>query len=187
MKLPGDTQTRYQAIIGSQVAGPYTLEGLESLVYLGKVTPDTLISVEGRFEFTSIRASAFSRRLFPLLEESNPAGAGGGSRERFQMTEAKFEKVADRAPPSRRIDVMDILDDLRQQEIASGRDLGFGERFKVSRRSIDFWIMLVAGNTVIVGGGILMQNTGSIVFGFAGAGLYTFGLLWSMYGVMDRY
>jgi hypothetical protein len=32
-----------------------------------------------------------------------------------------------------------------------------------------------------------MQNTTSIVFGFGGAGLYTFGLLWSMYGVMDRY
>ena len=27
----------------------------------------------------------------------------------------------------------------------------------------------------------------SMVFGIAGSGLYTFGLLWSMYGVMDRY
>ncbi len=187
MKLPGETQNRYQAIIGSQIAGPYTLEGLESLVYLGKITPDTLISIEGRYEFTSIRTSAFSRRLFPRLDESDPNHDGQASGSHHQMGEAKFERVADSAPPQRKVDVMEILHEIRQQEIASGRDLGFDARFKISKRSVDFWIMLILGNAVIVGGGILMQNTGSMVFGFAGAGLYTFGLLWSMYGVMDRY
>ena len=187
MKLPGDTQNRYQAIIGSQVAGPYTLEGLESLVYLGKISPDTLISIEGRYEFTSIRSSAFAQRLFPRLEEPNAHDAGRTDRQRFEMAEAKFEKVADQAPPTGKIDVLDILDDIRQQEIASGLDYNFNTRFKISKRSIDFWIMIILGNVVIIGGGIAMQNTGSIVFGFAGSGLYTFGLLWSMYGVMDRY
>jgi hypothetical protein len=178
MRLPESKETRYQAIIGSQVAGPFTLEGLESLAYLGKISPDTLISVEDRFEFTAIKSSAFARRLFPRAE---------GSASPHQLTEAKFERVADQSAPQAKIDVYDILGEIRQSEIASGRDFVREDRFKISKRSRDFWIMVIAGNVVLIGGGIAMQNTTSIVFGFAGSGMYTFGLLWSMYGVMDRY
>lgn len=34
---------------------------------------------------------------------------------------------------------------------------------------------------------IAMKSLTSLVFAFAGMGLFTFGLLWSMYGVMDNY
>ncbi len=179
MKLSGPNETRYQAIIGHQVAGPFTIEGLESLAYLGKISPETLISLEGKFEFTAIKSSAFAKRLFPR---------DGDSSSPHQLTEAKFERVADALPPQEKVDVHNILNELRQAEIDSGRDLMVrDDRFKISKRSRDFWIMVIGGNIVLIGSGIAMQNTASIVFGFAASGLYTFGLLWSMYGVMDRY
>lgn len=179
MKLNAETEVRYQAIVGTQVAGPFTMEALQSLAYLGKITPETLVTLEGRYEFTTIKSSAYlAHMLFPRLNQSASP---------HQLTEAKFERVSDSSPPQAKVDVMEILGDIRQAEIASGRDHIRGGRFRISKRSRDFWIMLIAGNTLLVGGGIAMQNTSSIVFGFAGSGLYTFGLLWSMYGVMDRY
>ena len=66
-------------------------------------------------------------------------------------------------------------------------DLPREGRFRISKRSMDFWFMVIVGNAVILGGAIAMQNTMSMVFGIGFSGLYTFGLLWSMYGVMDRY
>jgi hypothetical protein len=47
--------------------------------------------------------------------------------------------------------------------------------------------MLVLGNALLLGGGIAMQSLTSLVFAIGGMGLFTFGLLWSLYGVMDRY
>jgi len=47
--------------------------------------------------------------------------------------------------------------------------------------------MIIVGNGAILAGSIAMQKTMSLVFGIGFSGLYTFGLLWTMYGVMDRY
>jgi hypothetical protein len=194
MKISEDTTLRFVTLIDEQVAGPYTLEGLHSLVYLGRITPDTLISREDEDAFLPIRATVLRSELFPLLNTSAPpqqwAPPGETARvdrKHYELGEAKFQKVNDTRPRRARIEVKEILDEVRQAEIAAGLDLPGRHRFRISRRSIDFWIMLIAGNVVIIGGGIAMQNTASIVFGFAGSGLYTFGLLWSMYGVMDRY
>ena len=194
MKISEDTTLRFVTLIDEQVAGPYTLEGLHSLVYLGRITPDTLISREDEDAFLPIRATVLRSELFPLLNSSAPpqqwAPPGETARvdrKHYELGEAKFQKVNDTRPRRARIEVKEILDEVRQAEIAAGLDLPRRHRFRISRRSIDFWIMIIAGNTVLIGGGILMQNTASIVFGFAGSGLYTFGLLWSMYGVMDRY
>lgn len=194
MKLTEDTTIRFVVIIDEQVAGPYTLEGLHSLVYLGRITAGTLISREDEDAFLPISATVLSPELFPLLQSSAPAGqwtppgqTARVDRKHYSFGEAKFKKVNDTRARRSRIEVKEILDEVRQAEIEAGFDLPTRHRFKISRRSIDFWIMLIAGNVVLIGGGILMQNTSSIVFGFAGSGLYTFGLLWSMYGVMDRY
>ena len=40
MNLPGDESVRYYTYDEESVGGPYTIEGLESLVYLKKITPD---------------------------------------------------------------------------------------------------------------------------------------------------
>ncbi len=198
MRLTEDDLIRYLVKTGDQVRGPLTIEGVESLVYLRQITADTLICREGEETFSPIKNTPLKLRLFPVEVKRNsevdwapppglPPKNVHANRKSFQMGEAKFEKLNDESKGAPKIEVLDLLDDIRQKEIESGRDLPAPTRFRVSRRSVDFWIMMISGNAILIGGGILMQNTTSIVFGFAGAGLYSFGLLWSMYGVMDRY
>ena len=199
MNLPGDDTVRYYTFVEESVGGPYTIEGLESLVYLKKVTPDTFIAREGAEEYTLLRDSELQPILFPGLltdrgsspqewtppgEENDPAQI---NRKRYRTTTAKFENVNAQAANLPKIDVHDILQEIRVAEKESGFDLPREGRFRISKRGLDFWFMVIAGNAVILGACIAMQNTMSMVFGIAGSGLYTFGLLWSMYGVMDRY
>jgi hypothetical protein len=197
MKLREDTTVRYHTKIEDRLGGPYTIEGLESLVYLKKINPDTLIAREGTETFVSIRQSEVCPVLFkhlrskttpqdwaPPSQENNPDFI---NRKRYRLGEAKFETVNANATPGGKIDVFDLLGEVRQAEVEAGRDRLRQDRFKISRRTKDFWIMVIAGNTVIMGGGIYMQNTASIVFAIAGCGLFTFGLLWSLFGVMGKY
>jgi hypothetical protein len=200
MKLSDDTSVRYYTWVDDRMGGPYTVEGLESLVYLQKITAETLVCREGSEEFTPIKNSELSLVLFPKAKfgtgsqaphewapprrENDPAFL---NRKRYRTTEAKFENVNAKAANLPKIDVYNLLDDIRQTEIESGADRVRLNRFRISKRSRDFWIMLVAGNSLFLGGALISPNTTSLVFGIAGCGLFTFGLLWSMYGVMDRY
>ncbi|WP_415911150.1 hypothetical protein [Oleiharenicola sp. Vm1] len=54
------------------------------------------------------------------------------------------------------------------------------EHFQVARRGRGFWILLVVGNALLLGGGIALQSLTSLVFALGGMGLFTFGLLWSL-------
>jgi hypothetical protein len=197
MKLSKDNAVRYLTKVDEKVGGPYTVEGLESLVYLGKITADTPIAREGSDEFLPIKESDLGPVLFkqvfvkqephewtPPGKENDPAYA---NRKRYRTTEAQFDNVNADAAHLPKVDVYNILDDIRQTEIESGMDFVRGNRFKISKRSRDFWIMLIIGNAIFLGVPMLSPNTISLVFGIAGCGLFTFGLLWSMYGVMDRY
>ena len=103
------------------------------------------------------------------------------------LAKGTFEKLNDDSKSTQRVEVREMLDEIRQLEIESGHDLPRPKRFQISRRSIDFWIMMIGGNVAILGAGIIMQSTTSIVFAIGGSGLYSFGLLWSMFGVMDNY
>lgn len=198
MKLREDTAVRYQTKINDQIAGPYTLEGLESLVYLKRIDPDTLVAREGTGTFLPIRETELAPLLFKNLKAPSnaphqwaPPGRENDpeflNRTRLRLGEAKFERVADQRAPGRKVDVFELLDDIRQTEIDAGLDRIKPKRFRIDRRTKDFWIMLIVGNTVFIGGALCVPNTMSLVFGFAGSGLFTFGLLWSMYGVMDKY
>lgn len=199
MKLSGDDTIRYFTYADETVGGPYTIEALESLVYLKKITPDTHVARVGAEAFILLKDSELKAVLFPGLltkqdstpqewcppgQENDPAQI---NRKRFRTTTAKFENVNAQAGNLPKIDVYDMLDEIRQTEKDSGLDLPRAGRFRISKRSLDFWFMVLAGNAVILGGAIAMQNTMSMVFGIGGSGLFTFGLLWSMYGVMDRY
>ncbi len=199
MNLSGDDSVRYYIYIEESVGGPYTIEGLESLVYLKKITPDTHVAREGDEEYILLRDSELQPILFPgLLTQENstpdvwtPPGQENDpaqiNRKRFRTTTAKFENVNAKAANLPKIDVHDILGEIREAEKLSGFDLPRASRFRISKRSLDFWFMIIVGNAVILGAGIVMQSTMSMVFGIGCSALYTFGLLWSMYGVMDRY
>ena len=104
----------------------------------------------------------------------------------FKFGEVKFEKVNDPAK-GERIEVAELLHEVRQAERDAGRDFIDSGKTRVSKRSLDFWIMLILGNAVLYVGAYFLANTTSWVFAIAGSGLYSFGLIWSMYGVMNRY
>ena len=197
MKLSEDPSIRYYVWTGETVAGPYTVEGLESLVYLQKVRADTPICREGSQTYTSLLESELGPLLFPRGKPENkpenwaaPGMENSGAhlnRKRYQLTEANFEKVNGAPGQAPRVDVYHLLDEIRRKEIDAGFDHVRTNRFKLSKRSIDFWFMILAGNGLLLGGALVFHNPISFVFGIGGSGLYTFALIWCMYGVMDRY
>ena len=193
MKLSRDKTVRYWVAEGEEATGPYTVEGLESLVYLAKITPDTLICPEGTETYHAIRDLELVTRLYPRLQDKPKPKAWGrpGEADRhdvkeFKFGEVKFEKVNDPAK-GERIEVAELLHEVRQAERDAGRDFIDSGKTRVSKRSLDFWIMLILGNAVLYVGAYFLANTTSWVFAIAGSGLYSFGLIWSMYGVMNRY
>ncbi|HWA28207.1 MAG TPA: GYF domain-containing protein [Lacunisphaera sp.] len=199
MKLSEDFSVRYVTKIGDQVGGPYSMEGLESLVYLKKINPETLVAVEGSADFAPIRETILKAKLFPGLmnkpasntpqdwsrpgKENDPAEI---NRKRFRTAEAKFENINAKSP-TKKVDVYEMLDEIRETEKAAFLDVPKTSRFKLSRRSLDFWFLIIVVNAVILGAAIAMQSTMSMVFGIGCSALFTFGLLWTMYGVMDKY
>ena len=57
-----------------------------------------------------------------------------------------------------------------------------------SRRKRDFWLLLVGGNFAIVSGVALSGfNLISVIFGLAGLIIFTLGVSWVMWQVMDKY
>ncbi|MBI2510872.1 MAG: DUF4339 domain-containing protein [Opitutae bacterium] len=201
-KLPGDDRTGFLIQDGEQTRGPFTIEGLESLVYLGQITPETLIRREDEPALVPVRSTALRTRLFPkLVETTSPAqwakpgqpatatsaGTASPSRNPLGFGAAKFERVNTAPGVGQGVEVTDLLDDVRRMERDTGLDFVQPDHFQVSRRTRDFWIMLIAGNALLLGGGIAMQSLTSLVFAIGGMGLFTFGLLWSMFGVMDKY
>ena len=200
MKLSDDTSICYYARINDLKCGPYSMEGLESLVYLQKIAPENLICREGTEVFSPIETSELRYVLFPqIFQKKDIPGhwpppkprqmpiPARPNRKHYRLTEAKFEKLNDDSSDSPNIAVVDILKNIREKEIESGRDHVRRRRFRFSRRSMDFWITVIAGNSLFLGGAFFMKNTASIVFGIAGSGLFTFGLLWTMFGIMDDY
>ncbi len=198
-KLPNDDAAGYFVQIDGQLRGPFNLEGLESLACLGKITPDSSIRRENESDFAVIKTTPLLAKLFPkYIERTTPANWGkpgaptpattsAPSRNPLGFGTAKFERVNTAPDVGQKVDVTTMLNEVRQMERDAGLDELKPERFRVSRRTRDFWIMLIAGNALLLGGGIAMQSLTSLVFAIGGMGLFTFGLLWSMYGVMDRY
>jgi hypothetical protein len=57
-----------------------------------------------------------------------------------------------------------------------------------SRRKFDFWVVLVGGNLAIITlVAVLGLNPATFVFGLAGLIIFSLGLSWIMWQVMDRY
>jgi hypothetical protein len=102
------------------------------------------------------------------------------------------------APPTRRDpglppephapSVTAILRDQRTREAALGLDELAPAPRRSNRRTQDFWVMLAGGNALIVGAMALTQfSPVSLVYGGSGAVLYSLGLAWIVWVVMDRY
>lgn len=57
-----------------------------------------------------------------------------------------------------------------------------------SRRQRDFWLMLVGGNLAIIGAVVVTNiNVVTVIFGLSGLIIFSLGLSWVMWQVMDKY
>ncbi len=93
------------------------------------------------------------------------------------------------APVPAANDVFAIRQELREREKAAGLDeLKPADRPNSTRRRRDYWFLLLAGNIAIVGtAAIVGLNVMTAAFAFSGVVLYSIGLTWIMWSVMDRY
>lgn len=57
-----------------------------------------------------------------------------------------------------------------------------------SRRRRDYWLLMLAGNAVFVAfAGLLPTNIMAVAYSLLGAVIYSAGLTWVMFGVLDDY
>lgn len=91
------------------------------------------------------------------------------------------------AKPTDPNDVFKVLEQNRSVEKAHHRD-DIEIRKVRSRRKRDFWLILVGGNLAIIGG-VYFSGVSviTLVFGLAGLVIFSIGLSWIMWQVMDRY
>lgn len=82
------------------------------------------------------------------------------------------------------IDVFDILRENQQASVPTEKPPSL-ERQK-SRRARDYWLTLVAGNAAIATlVAVMHKNLVVLVFGLSGAVVFSIGLTWVMWVVMD--
>jgi hypothetical protein len=93
-------------------------------------------------------------------------------------------QVPPAAPPPSVNDVTALLRDNVAHEVP--RDLP--PPVRQTRRRTDYLLCLVSGNALIAGlVALLGLNPGTVLFGLAGAFMFTVVLTWVMWFVMDRY
>lgn len=93
-----------------------------------------------------------------------------------------------REPAPGRTDVHGVLqENLARANAAGINDVDLSPR-PPSRRKRDYWFSLVAGNAFIIGLVLLLGlNPMTVLFGFGGVIIFSVGLTWIMWFVMDRY
>ena len=104
MKLSGDDTVRYFTYVEDSVGGPYTIEALESLVYLKKITPDTHVARVGAEAFVLLRDSKLSPILFPgLLTKQDSTPRNGVRPARRTIRRRSTGSASGRPRPSLRM------------------------------------------------------------------------------------
>ena len=109
------------------------------------------------------------------------------SRKFYTLTEAKFHRVNPAAGALPNHDIHGILKGNRQAEIDAGLDQVRRNHFRISKRTRDFWLLFISVNAFLLFGVSRFHNVISMVYGLSGVVLFSLGLVWVMYGVMDRY
>ncbi len=84
-------------------------------------------------------------------------------------------------------DVFHVLQQNRAVERKFGKDRIDIKEVK-SRRQREFWLLLVGGNLAIIASVALSSiNVITVIFGLAGLIVFSLGLSWVMWQVMDKY
>lgn len=136
----------------------------------------------------------------PAAPDSHSPGSLklAGSPRPFVSVNAPLKLPASASPPAGPVrtnpaepvgsSVTAILCDQRRREAALGLDELAPSPPRSNRRTQDYWIMLAGGNALIGAAMALGQfNAVSLVYGGSAAVLYSLGLTWIVWVVMDRY
>ena len=101
--------------------------------------------------------------------------------------ETAEEAARDTAPALN--DMTALRHEVRAREAAAGLDeIKPPDRPRSNRRRQDFWLLLIGGNLAIVGAvAFVGANPVSLLFGLGGVVMFSLGLTWTMWFVMDRY
>ena len=113
-------------------------------------------------------------------------------RKVYGLKAKEFERVNREEPgstPPPANDVFSLQRELREREIAAGMDeLKPVDRPRSKRRRRDFWLLLLGGNGLFAGSvAVIGPNPVTLIYAFSGAILFTVGLTWVMWFVMDDY
>jgi hypothetical protein len=132
----------------------------------------------------------FKEREF---KRDNPPAAGGEAMPTAQdlaKLAGHHHNPGSRSGTAKADDPNDVFKVLQQnRQVAAEHGLNEVEIKRVkSRRKRDFWLILVGGNLAIVGSVFISGiNVITVIFGLAGLIVFSIGLSWIMWQVMDRY
>jgi hypothetical protein len=167
------TPQRYLIRVNDRVLGPHSLEALQQMASMQAFDETALISPEGTEQWSVLRDSPELRAsFFP-------------SARKFQFKDKPFTAV--NKPTNEPISVEEML----RGNIAKAQPFEptvVAERPRPNRRRQDFVTAIIFGYAVI---GLIVWWAPRSSFVYVGAvslgAVYTVGLYWVLYHVMDRY
>lgn len=128
------------------------------------------------------------------FKRDNALSAGGKSNPTAQELARMAGKVTRQtaAAPGVRADdpndVYAVLERNRAMEKNSGRDQVELKKKGLSRRTRDFWLLIVGGNLAVLASVFFSGlNVMTVIFGLAGIIIVSLGLTWVMWFVMSDY
>jgi hypothetical protein len=134
-----------------------------------------------------LKPTDFERVNRPV-NESGPGNAPIDVQQLYRQANLPPPPPTPGAAPPRENDVHAILRDNVAREKAQGLNAVVPQRRPVSRRTRDFWVLFVGGNSLVVGMvALLHKNPVTLVFGFSAIVFFSLGLIWVMWMVMDDY
>ncbi len=120
--------------------------------------------------------------------DATPGNAPIDVRQLYKQANASPPLQKASPPPAAENDVHAILRANVDEAKAQGHYDVIPERQRVSRRTRDFWMLLIGGNVLMVGAlAVLHRNPVTLVFGFSAMVFCSLALTWVMWFVMDDY
>lgn len=148
---------------------------------LASLVPDELDPPRKNYGF---KEREFQREEKPKSDSQPPISVQDLAKQSGPVT--RSGPIGGAAKASDPNDVYTARDKIRIAEKAAGVDDLEIRKKKTARRTRDYWLMLLGGNAVLIVGSVYMGGA-AIVFGLAGVIIYSLGLTWVVWQIMDRY
>jgi len=187
--------------IDNEVRGPLTPDQLRELAEASTITPETEAATDAAGPWMRFCEIPDCIELFPerpqykfkaaLFEQVNrPDAPPVDHQDLIAAANRPPPSIPGRSPPPAAAanQVLEILKFNRECEKRAGLDQLSAQPPRSNRRLLDYWILFALGNgffgtALWLGWG----NASVMVYSISGVALFTGGLTWVMYGVMDRY